>query len=549
MRILLAVLSISFCWANTVWVSPTGGTVVYKNEKKATVTLDKALEQKTLSIELLPGTYSNHFSIKHAGQPDLPVVIHGNEEVIFDGKVQPGSEGKPAFFLQNKQWIVFDNITFRNYWNTMILIKDSSYITIKNCRFIGARWPIFARDSATHHVLVENNHWLQDPSGKVWHTIPWAQSHHGDHGFFNGALLGGKKILGSVVFRKNTIRYAYNGIRIVGNRDENYSDNFNVEVYDNTFEYIRDNPVEPEGSASNWRIHHNRFYNCYALLSFTEVAGEKWFVFRNIGWWDEEPGKNGGHSRGKIYKFATSGPYPRGAFWAFHNSWYSRSPLIMGGTTRNFRHYNNAIFYTQQVKMIETNSDANEIFPILHPSYQLDYNIANIPYPQDILQNKHEQHSINADPKFVDAARGNFALQNNSPAIDAGKVLHIEDWHSVFDGSAPDMGAFEKDKWLPGPAFSFMAEKYQERPRIVRVEWQNNDLQIWFSVPMVEQKVQIRIGKDTQIPAVIKARNLQCSVPENLREQKIHLPQNLRGANGLNITLWSCQYTNIALYK
>ncbi|BBM85817.1 right-handed parallel beta-helix repeat-containing protein [Candidatus Uabimicrobium amorphum] len=548
MRILLIVLSTSLCWANTIWVSPQGGKVVHENKEIKTVTLEEALEQKTYSLQLLPGTYAKSYVIKYGGQPDNPVVIYGNGDVVFDGETKPGDKGDPAFLVNKKQWVVFDNISFRNYWNTAILIKNSRYITVRNSRFTGARWPIFVRDKETHHVLVEDNHWVQDPSGKVWHTIPWAESHHGDYGFLNGALLGGKKILGSVVFRRNTIRYAYNGIRIVGNREKHHIDNFNVEVYDNTFEYVRDNPVEPEGSASNWWIHHNRFYNCYALLSFTEVAGEKWFVFRNIGWWDEEPGKDGGHTRGKIYKFAGNGPYPRGEFWAFHNSWYSRSPLIMGGITHHFYHYNNAVFYTGEVNIIEGANGKEDVVDVLHPSYELDYNIANLAYPKNILQSKREQHSIHADPKFSNAPQGKFSLEEDSPAIDKGKVLQIGDWQSVFDGKAPDMGAFEKDKCLPGPPFCFMSDKYQERPRIVRLEMTNNDLRIWFSVVMPEKEIEVRMG-DNKITAVLQGHSLKCKIPDGLGKENIYLPKNLCGTNGLHITLWSCQYKNIGLYE
>ena len=57
---------------------------------------------------------------------------------------------------------------------------------------------------------------------------------------------------------------------------------------------------------------------------------------------------------------------------------------------------------------------------------------------------------INADPRFVDAANGDYNLQANSPAVDAG-IAHLEYNGTVYvdltsdqyNGNAPDMGALE----------------------------------------------------------------------------------------------------------
>jgi PKD repeat protein len=61
-----------------------------------------------------------------------------------------------------------------------------------------------------------------------------------------------------------------------------------------------------------------------------------------------------------------------------------------------------------------------------------------------------EPGNINNDPRFVDTASGDYTLQSNSPAIDAGTAYF--EWNGTtlvdlspaeFNGSAPDMGAFE----------------------------------------------------------------------------------------------------------
>ena len=58
--------------------------------------------------------------------------------------------------------------------------------------------------------------------------------------------------------------------------------------------------------------------------------------------------------------------------------------------------------------------------------------------------------TLNADPRFVDAANGDYNLQANSPAVDAGTAyleyngtVYVNLTPDQYSGNAPDMGALE----------------------------------------------------------------------------------------------------------
>jgi hypothetical protein len=85
-----------------------------------------------------------------------------------------------------------------------------------------------------------------------------------------------------VIVRGNHVRDAYNAIRmVVRNPDICDACNWNVEICDNRFERIRDNPIEPEGHALNWFVHDNQFVNCHAWFSLDGVRGG--YFYPNLG--------------------------------------------------------------------------------------------------------------------------------------------------------------------------------------------------------------------------------------------------------------------------
>ncbi|MGH6919468.1 MAG: hypothetical protein ACREJ0_17385, partial [Geminicoccaceae bacterium] len=229
-----------------------------------------------------------------------------------------------------------------------------------------------------------------DCPGDMWRLWPWGATHDAEWEPYNGALFGGIGVGGNVLFAGNTVRNAYNGIRLYPSRACRQGTKCleqtqrNVSVIGNTFAFVRDNPIEPELHAADWHIAHNRFFNNHAWISTDGVAGGPVYVYGNVGWFSREipglacvdgphwrdslrflfEGKREGryvltrdvkrdydplcgtHRRGTVVKLggAHGDPGPvLDAFYIFHNSWLLRSPIFAGGYLGSVGHWNNAV--------------------------------------------------------------------------------------------------------------------------------------------------------------------------------------------------------------
>ena len=97
----------------------------------------------------------------------------------------------------------------------------------------------------------------------------------------------------------------------------------------------------------------------------------------------------------------------------------------------------------------------NNILDGAHPSGQ-DYGYVSggTPVEATNLVTLHSDDGTGTDPKYTNAASGDYTLQPGSPAIDAGTV--ISGVTDGFAGSKPDIGAYESGttKWVVGCAWT-----------------------------------------------------------------------------------------------
>ncbi len=447
------------------------------------------------TVFLLPGTYQEIINITQKdGIAETPLCIlaydrsPGQRPVIDGGATVPSNDNTTNFWMliQNSSWIEFDGIEFINGWTDPIRIINSSYLTFNGCIFSGGKAVITALGSGTHHVLVQNCYW--DQGGQyLWELITdatgtdaWTSMHHGLLQYYNGTLVNIKGTGGVVVIRNNTIVNAFNGIR--WSAQNGYD--ANIEIYDNSVSNIRDNDFEPENYTYNLHIYHNRSHNIHKTMSVDHVRGGYIYYYGNQITSDND---SWSHlvctSFWKVYGAGTDNlNYP---MYAFNNSFCGEGkvfPMDAGTMAVQLKHFNNAYYI---------NGSRTWVLDAVDSTVEFDFDVSNKPWPPNILNRGQEPHGAITDVQFIDTKGFDLRLKATSPAIDQGTPISIPElgWTQTFEGSAPDIGAFEGEDLQEGPPFRFrlasgMDVAYTEKPRIVRSRLSANTLSLSFSVPL-----------------------------------------------------------------
>lgn len=441
-------------------------------------------------INLLPGIYNKALSINTiSGGQDKEIIIKSfsnnpDSFAVVDGGDEIPTADSSSFWMSinNSNWIKIAKLKFKNAWAYPILLKNSSYITFDSCFFWGGKRVINAEGKLTHHILVENCYWNQ--GGKyLWEIVKdsagveaWLSMHHENMSYFNGSLIDFHKTGGSIVIRNNTIIYAFNAFRWRG--EKGYDSN--IQIYNNKISYIRDNDFEPEYYTYNLHIYNNFSHNVHRTLSVDNNEGGNIYYYGNVITSDNEPWTETVITNiWKIYGKERNLNFP---IYAFNNSFYSTGNAfrVDVGNLIRVKHFNNAYYFSSPEDgwLLDKWDSTNEF----------DYDISNKNWPENIINHDQEKHGKIADINYVDPANWNLRLQENSPGIDAGKIIFLKEfnWKQDYEGKAPDVGAYENGKLVDGPPFRFLIPPkteftYQEKPRIVKHKVNENKLTIYFS--------------------------------------------------------------------
>jgi hypothetical protein len=520
------------------------------------------------TIRLLPGTYEGTVFISNSGSRDRPIVITGPAEgearALLDALGTPGNrETNHAFVIEDASWIEIKNLDVINSWTDVIVIRNSSYISIRGCNFIKTGKTVVApHGPRSHHILIENCFWSQDE--RIYTEWDWDSLHHGELVHFNGGLYGGTDSAGGSVIRFNHVEDVFDGIRWWMNQEavDQFRFQSNIEIYDNSFVRVRDNIIEPERFTWNLHVYHNRLDTSTAPVSIDGIRGGEIFFYGNTGYRDASiprgtkdgvPQTSPSWTTIKFHDYVRKPnlDYP---LYLFNNSWHYDRTFARGGRMRKANdhvfHFNNALLHQ--------NSDIGAIYDWPGLNSEFDYDISSAPWPDGVIRDGHQLNGIPAtDPRFKDSVGGDFRLHPDSKAIDAGKIL--EGFTLWYLGASPNMGAYEGEQRVYGLPFHYReapgGSLYQEKPRIVRIFHRGDRLAIFFSTEMDpasledttfalesnHQKIPVKslavAGAPRQQALIV---TLEGPLPEEMEAVQVYLGNApLRGLNGKLATLWA----------
>ena len=328
------------------YVSPDGATRIVNGKKKQTVTFEHAIARAKAGDEIviLSGAYTVPFVLDGvSGKKGSVIRIRGDSGATLDGRrdlVRPPDWNEPSFEhfafikMRGSKYIEISNLTIQNVWPTAIYIEDCQHIAFRRLNLHGSTFAFFAREPTTSDLLIEHCAWVQDV--RIWDRVLWKDIHHfpRPRKELDGDFFRSLSIAGRVVIRRNLIAHAFNGIHFFAEKDKDKTGDVNegVWIYENTFQFIRDNAVEAEYLATNWWVYRNRIYNCHKWFAFEHCRGGHWYIFANVGWFDRKPGppddeNNGGavFKTNRVSKDMEDCRLPSRPVYVFHNSWYLRS--------------------------------------------------------------------------------------------------------------------------------------------------------------------------------------------------------------------------------
>jgi len=340
-----------------------------------------------------PGNY-----ITYTNYQNETVILRGNDDRRFNG----------AFWLTNKNYIkidglIFDGVSGGQTWGDYKYLKEfgriinSSYIIIQNCKMSYAEgWFGILIDKDSHHNKIINNtmHHLGYPEPPADDDYGNTIGVFGDYNLIEGNNIsyGGHNLVEITAGKHNIVRnnylHSHNGRCIgINNVYEEETDRYNV---------VENNIISYSSLLNNCGMQSEQIY---AIIRFNEF-------YNNWG--------NG------LYIYNTQGTgVDKGSYTKIYNNVIYNNGHLAEGPKSHVFHNGLALFdWSGGSREFENISIKNNIFYKNNKSGILFY---DTPMENHIVENNLES----IDPLFIDEAKYDFHLQNNSPCIDVGTFLTV----------------------------------------------------------------------------------------------------------------------------
>ncbi len=374
--------------------------------------------------------------IRYVGHPDGSTLDIGKSE-------------NQAVRFEEAAYVLFENVTVRGGRTQGIVVTKSHHIRIRHCDI--ANWgdpgkimdPLIPRKGlyvdengkrinwqagvmiapGASQVVVENN-FIHAPNGTA---NSWQYGHPLGP---QGVIMNNSE--GNHVVRYNDIvgsegHWWNDGIESMWNNREKGGPYRDTDIYGNLIAFSNDDGTELDGGQMNVRYFNNWIQWAYCGISCAPNINGPSYVYRNLFVLGEE--------RNQVnfaFKMGGSKFKNQGLSLLFHNTVISSNAGLSTG------HFGNG---SSPIWSRNNAVHANVAYLKGGPQdYNLDYDlIAPNSFVPSTLGNY--ENAIWAMPEFMDADTGDYRLKAGSPGVDQAKL--IPGINDRFEGSAPDMGAYE----------------------------------------------------------------------------------------------------------
>jgi hypothetical protein len=372
-----------------------------------------------------------------------------------------------GFRLVNSQYVVLEGLDIGYFGQRMarlqshgVLIEGSSHVVVRRNHIHHTTRGVSTMGSGASRVLIEENK-FNDSSIFEW---PWdkVKATEAEGGAL--WLAGGR----GQVIRRNQITGYFNGV--AASTWGNLSDetlNVDLDVYENELWQIGDDPIEPEGACINLRIWGNRIRQSLTVVSLAPIIVGPTYVVRNTGF--------------NYWGIAVKMPSidNHGVKYVLHNTFVTTlaerrlldGSMASGGVTGMtlwpaapggrrppippdrlaLMGWSNGIFLNNLIHGSLYAYEDNGLKGKAVFDYNSLHNAGKTPLARlagadyadlPALQKAgYERHGVLGSSRFVNRNSGDLRLASASVEIDKGIRLH--NINDDFDGSAPDIGAFE----------------------------------------------------------------------------------------------------------
>jgi len=424
-------------------------------------------------VDPLGTPFDGAYVLTLKGTPEKPIVIRGagDGEVIFDG-----AGAFRLFDVMATDYHIFEGLTIRNtdvaFWAGLKDVLGPKGLTVRKCRIENVGIGINAQYAGAKDFYIADNVFLgrDDP----FRVLGWASPDiYGAHELRSYYAV---KVYGSGhVICHNAVAYFHDGIDVSTHGSPDPEEDRRavaIDIYNNDIHVTGDDFIESDGGVHNVRVMRNRGFNAaHTGLSAQPVFGGPVYFIRNVI-----------YNAPMALKFMAR---PAGLI-VYHNTFISEN--------RNTQTYSNAHFRNNLFLGTDAPGRAISAFPNATSYSTYDYdgfrpNRGSDSYlwiapkegalrdydvgPRDGRKFKaladlatatgQEAHGVEIDYDIFEnvrppdpstphvvyhAASFDFRLKAGSKAVDAG--VNLPNVNDDFNGRAPDLGAYELGKEVPG---------------------------------------------------------------------------------------------------